>query len=65
MIFSCLLLPLMVSKKSCQLEELQPHYATKWTTLWRWDPPNTFGVVCFLNQIQFTKCTIDLNHVIY
>lgn len=28
-------------------------------------PPNTFVVVCFLNQIQFTNCTIDLNHVLY
>lgn len=29
--------------KICRLEELLPklkwHYATKWTTLWRWDPP--------------------------
>lgn len=53
----------------CQPKELQPklkwNYATKWTTLWRWDPPNTFVVVCFLNQIQFTNCTIDLNHVLY
>lgn len=28
-------------------------------------PPNMFGVVCFLNQIQFTKCTINLDHVLY
>lgn len=24
-----------------------------------------FVVVCFLNQIQFTNCKIDLNHVLY
>lgn len=48
-IFLFLLLPLVDFVK-CQLKELQPMlkqpYATKWTTLWRWNPA-IFGVVLF------------------